>query len=409
MFDYAAVGVGPANLSLAALADPVPGLRGIHLERRAGFSWHPGMLLPEATLQVSHLKDLVTLVDPTSRFSFLAFLSAHDRLYDFLAADFPAVLRTEFDQYLQWVAGRLPSLVFGAEVREADFQEGHFRLRTDKEELRSRHLVLGTGLTPRVPEVFRPHLGPAVLHSADFLLRAPEVAGRRVVVVGGGQSGAEIVRHLASGPGTPGGPASLTWVSRRPSFLPLDDSPFANDLYSPAYVRHFHRLPAERRARLLDRQKYTSDGIDLAVLQDVHRLRYRAEHLDGTPGRLRFLPDCTVTGVDGGAGELKLSVDCEGPDAPAVLAADVVVLCTGYGYELPAFMTALAPRLRRTDGLLDVGEDFSLAWDGPPEHRIYLQNGARHAWGVADPNLSLLAWRSAVVLNSVLGETRYHV
>ncbi|MBD0742906.1 lysine N(6)-hydroxylase/L-ornithine N(5)-oxygenase family protein [Streptomyces sp. CBMA152] len=405
ILDYAAVGVGPANMSLAALAHSVEGLRGAHLERRETFSWHPGLLLPEATLQVSLLKDLVTLVDPTSPFSFLSFLATEGRLYRFLAADFPAVLRTEFNQYLKWVADRLPSLTFGADVQSVDFREGAFQVRTGDSEVTARHLVLGTGLTPSIPETFRPFLGPSVFHSGEFLLRAPDVTGKRVVVVGGGQSGAEIVRHLA----TDAAPESVTWASRRTSFQPMDDSPFANDLYSPEYVRHFHALPAERKARLLERQKYTSDGIDLQVLQDIYRLSYRDEYLENNPGRLRFLPDCAVTALEGGPDEFKLHTESSGLDAPAMLAADIVILCTGYAYELPDFMATLAPRLRRTDGLLSVRDDFSLDWDGPDGNRIYIQNGARHAWGVADPNLSLLAWRSAVILNSMLGETRYQV
>ncbi|WP_406863881.1 SidA/IucD/PvdA family monooxygenase [Streptomyces sp. HUAS MG47] len=405
ILDYAAVGVGPANMSLAALAHPVEGLRGVHLERRDSFSWHPGLLLPEATLQVSMLKDLVTLVDPTSPFSFLSFLASEGRLYRFLAADFPAVLRAEFDQYLRWVAGRLPSLTFGADVRSVDFRDGAFRLRTGEQEVAARHLVLGTGLTPSVPEPFRPHLGPTVFHSGEFLLRAPDVSGRRVVVIGGGQSGAELVRHLAAG----ASPDSITWVSRRMSFLPMDDSPFANDLYTPDYVRRFHALPAAHKARLLEQQKYTSDGIDLEVLQDIYRLSYRDEFIEDNPGRLRFLADCSVTGIEGGPDEWKLTVESSGPAAPAVLAADVVILSTGYAYALPDFMAPLDARLRRDDGMLVVGDDFSVAWDGPAENRIYLQNGARHSWGVADPNLSLLAWRSAVILNSMLGETRYPI
>ncbi|MET9609850.1 SidA/IucD/PvdA family monooxygenase [Streptomyces sp. NPDC006512] len=405
ILDYAAVGVGPANMSLAALAHPVEGLRGAHLERRESFSWHPGLLLPEATLQVSLLKDLVTLVDPTSPFSFLSFLASEGRLYRFLAADFPAVLRAEFNQYLQWVAGRLPSLTFGADVSSVDFHDGAFHLRTGESDVTARHLVLGTGLTPSVPEPFRPFLGSTVFHSGEFLLRAPEVTGRRVVVVGGGQSGAEIVRHLAVG----AAPESITWVSRRSSFLPMDDSPFANDLYTPDYVRRFHALPADHKARLLERQKYTSDGIDLQVLQDIYRLSYRDEFIENNPGRLRFLADSAVTAIEGGPGEWKLVVESSGPDATAVLGADIVILSTGYAYALPDFMAPLDARLRRDGGKLVVGEDFSVAWDGPAENRIYLQNGARHSWGVADPNLSLLAWRSAVILNSMLGATRYPV
>jgi lysine N6-hydroxylase len=34
---------------------------------------------------------------------------------------------------------------------------------------------------------------------------------------------------------------------------------------------------------------------------------------------------------------------------------------------------------------------------------VYVQNGALRSHGVADPNLSLSAWRSAVILNSATG------
>ena len=77
------VGVGPFNLSLAALLAPTD-FNARFFERNADFQWHPGLLLPEATLQVSYLKDLVTLVDPTSQYSFVAFLGAHKRLYRFI-------------------------------------------------------------------------------------------------------------------------------------------------------------------------------------------------------------------------------------------------------------------------------------------------------------------------------------
>ncbi|MCU1567844.1 MAG: alcaligin biosynthesis protein, partial [Pseudarthrobacter sp.] len=37
IYDFAAVGVGPFNLGLAALAEPVDGLDGVFLERRESF------------------------------------------------------------------------------------------------------------------------------------------------------------------------------------------------------------------------------------------------------------------------------------------------------------------------------------------------------------------------------------
>src|SRR3546814_1341725 len=67
--DFVAVGLGPFNLGLAALTDPVEDLDGIFLEARSSFEWHPGMLLADATLQVPFLADLVSMADPTSRWS----------------------------------------------------------------------------------------------------------------------------------------------------------------------------------------------------------------------------------------------------------------------------------------------------------------------------------------------------
>ncbi|HVM02743.1 MAG TPA: SidA/IucD/PvdA family monooxygenase, partial [Acidimicrobiales bacterium] len=101
-YDVVGVGIGPFNLSLAALADGVPGLRTLFLERRPRFSWHPGLLLDGAALQVSFLADLVSLVDPTSRWSFLAYLRAHDRLLPFYLRERWRPSRREYDDYCRW-------------------------------------------------------------------------------------------------------------------------------------------------------------------------------------------------------------------------------------------------------------------------------------------------------------------
>ncbi|RCG32260.1 L-lysine 6-monooxygenase [Sphaerisporangium album] len=400
--DYAAVGVGPANLSLAALGADVENLRSVHFEARASFSWHPGLLLPEATLQVSPFKDLVTLVDPTSRYSFLAFLAGEGRLYRFLTARFPAVLRTEFDQYLQWASRTIPSIEFGTEVRSVRERDGYFVLHSGHGEVTAANVVLGTGQTPLIPDFMRPHLCADVFHAGEFLAHPREVSGRAVAVVGGGQSGAEIVRHLMR---LDEPPQSITWITRRPGLLPMDDSPFTNEYFFPGYAREFHGLPQARKQELLGEQKYASDGIDLATLQDVYRERYRHECLLGRKDWLRLMPRSEVTGCarlsDGWELEVKGA-------QTSIVRSDVVVLATGYEYRLPDCMSELAPRLARTADGLVVGDDYSLSLDGETTGRIFLQNGARHAWGIADANLSLLSWRSAVILNAILGYRRYN-
>ena len=83
---------------------------------------------------------------------------------------------------------------------------------------RARAVVSATGTwsAPNVPILRgRELFGGRIIHSAAY--RTPdEFAGHRVVVVGGGNSGAQIVADLFER-------ASVTWVTRRPpSFLPDD-------------------------------------------------------------------------------------------------------------------------------------------------------------------------------------------
>lgn len=107
--DLLGVGIGPFNLSLAALADGIPGLSAAFLEQRTAFHGHPGMLIEGATLQVPFLADLVSLVEPTSPWSFLNYIKNRERLFPFYFAERLHIDRSEYDAYCRWVSGRLAS------------------------------------------------------------------------------------------------------------------------------------------------------------------------------------------------------------------------------------------------------------------------------------------------------------
>ena len=403
--DAVGVGVGPFNLSLAALLAPT-GHNGRFFDRTADFQWHPGLLFPEATLQVSYLKDLVTLVDPTSPYSFLAFLRANKRLYRFINRTETRVSRQEFNQYLQWVAGRLPNVEFGAEVLGVRLNEEGFSVELDRRTLRTRNIVLGTGLVPIIPPWARPFLGNELFHSNDYLRHPVDATGRVVAVVGGGQSGAEVVWHLLLDIAHL--PAQLVWISHRPNFLPLDESPFTNELFNPGYSDYFFGLTQEQRDVLLAEQKLASDGISPGLLQRIYDRLYELEFLEAAGRRVRLLPAHEVVGMQHGSAGCDLALR-ERWGAQRTVHADVIVLGTGYSYALPEAMQPLANRMSWDRDGLPVRADFSVEWDGPPELRIYAQDAARHMRGVADPNLSLMAWRSAIIANSLLDRQAYDV
>jgi lysine N6-hydroxylase len=403
--DAVGVGVGPFNLSLAALLAPT-GFKARFFDKNPDFQWHPGLLFSEATIQVSYLKDLVTLVDPTSPYSFLAFLRAHRRMYRFINRSQARVNRKEFNQYLGWVAGRLPNVEFGAEVTEVSLEGNTFAVRVDGRIFNTTNVVLGTGLVPNIPPWARPHLGDDVFHSIDYLDHPIDTSGKVIAVVGGGQSGAEVVWHLLLD--TAHLPAQLLWISSRPNFLPLDESPFTNELFTPAYSDYFFGLTAEQRDILLAEQRLASDGISQTLLERIYDRLYELEFLEPAGRRARLLPGQEVVDIRRTLSGCELVLRSRW-GRTSVVPVDVVVLGTGFSYDLPDALRPLADRLRwDTDGF-PVRRDFSVEWDGPANLRIYAQDAARHMRGIADPNLSLMAWRSAIIANSLLNRQLYDI
>src|SRR5262249_34599199 len=89
-YDCVGIGVGPANLSLASLLYGHREVSNLFIERNPTFGWHDDQQIAGASLQVSPLKDLVTLADPTNVFSFLSYLHAEGRIYHFINARFDA-------------------------------------------------------------------------------------------------------------------------------------------------------------------------------------------------------------------------------------------------------------------------------------------------------------------------------
>lgn len=403
--DVAGIGAGPFNLSVAALLAPLAEARSAFFERRARFAWHPGMMLPGAKMQTSFLKDLVTAADPTSSYSFLAYLVAHGRFYRFLNADFAAIERREFADYLQWVAGRLPNLLLDHAVREVEFDGESFVLRCDRQRHRARNLVVATGAVPNLPAWAPAHL--MCLHTHHYLERIGNVDGLRVAVVGGGQSGAEVVLDLLSG--ARGKPEAVTWLSRRQTLEALDESAFSNEFFTPHYVDAFHRLHPGRKAAIVARQKLASDGISRETLTQLYQTLYMDGLSHGEASRLRLLPQRDVHAMEAGsAGRWRLTARNGFDGGHDTVDADLVILATGYLTRLPDCLAALHDRLDLdTDGRYRLQRDFSLQWDGPASHRIHVQNGGRHSHGIAEPQLSLAAWRAAVIVNSILGQARY--
>src|SRR6478609_3598873 len=226
--DVVAIGCGPFNLGLAALASTVKDLDLVAFDDRAEFSWHSGLMFAEARLQLSFLADLVSLVDPAHPLSFLRYLRDSERLYQFYVRETFHPTRPEYEAYLRWVVTKLPSVRLSHRVEAVSWDERQQSfavrgVRSDGGELRvwSKNLVLGIGTEPAVPACLERLPRERLIHSAQYLHRESELMrAAHVTVIGSGQSGAEVMLDLL-GKNVAGGP-ELSWLTRTRSFAPLD-------------------------------------------------------------------------------------------------------------------------------------------------------------------------------------------
>ncbi|MFR0351961.1 lysine N(6)-hydroxylase/L-ornithine N(5)-oxygenase family protein [Streptomyces sediminimaris] len=426
--DLVGVGIGPFNLSLAALAQPLAGLDAVFYDQRPSFDWHPGLLIGGSRVQVPFLADLVTLADPASDWSFLNHLKARDRLFPFYFAERFHIQRAEYDAYCRWVADSLSALRFGHQVDavrwnpERDLFEVDFtQLDADGEaealgRTYTRNVVLGIGTEPYVPEPLKPLVeapGVPVVHAADYLTHREALLGAgHVTVIGSGQSGAEIFLDLLRD--RPVTRERLHWLGRTEAFAPMEYSKLGLEHFTPDYTRYFHALPEDVRDRLVAGQWQLHKGIDAGTIAAIHDELYRRSLHGGwpdvvlTPGvRVRTAGRIATTKVE-------LHLEHVQQDTRTRLTTDAVVLATGYRERpLGRLLAGLDPYLRRDSrGRPRVDEQFRLVLDASvsgSDCHVYVQNAERHTHGVGAPDLGLAAWRSATILNSLTGTDTYRL
>ncbi|MFD5650514.1 lysine N(6)-hydroxylase/L-ornithine N(5)-oxygenase family protein [Streptomyces sp. NPDC127039] len=422
--DLVGIGFGPANLALAlaieehdSRRDTTRPLRATFTERQREFGWHRGMLLAGATMQVSFLKDLATMRDPGSRFTFLRYLHERDRLADFINQKSFFPTRIEFHDYLRWCAAGVAEQVrYGHEARAIRPVEQRGTVDTlevltrttdgeSREETRlpARNVVVATGLVPHVPDGVS--TGAHVWHSRDLLFRAGSLAERphrRFAVVGAGQSAAEAVEFLhREFPD-----AEVCAVFTRYGYSPADDSPFANRIFDPSAVDDFYTAPDEVKKSLLDYHANTNYSVvDADLIEQLYRTVYR-EKVSGTE-RLRILGTTAVEAVErldrGARLVLRRLVTSE----TRTLDCDAVVLATGYRPSDPRELLGPLADECLTDGRgrLRIGRDHRVATTARVRAGVYVQgSAAEHSHGITSSLLSTLAVRAGELRDALLVE-----
>lgn len=419
MLDFIAIGLGPFNLSLASLLHEKTELNYLFFEKKAQFDWHAGMQLPNTVLQVPFMADLVSMVDPTSPLSFLNYLKSQQRLYKFYFLEQPHIPRREYNHYCQWVADQLGHIQYKSMVKAIYAKNEGFEVVVEQGgrfiRYLCRNLVIGSGNQPYLPECLRKlqqQVPEKCIHSADYLTHKKDKLKGNVVVLGSGQSSAEVFLDLFDQQYqhdcVPTANFKLHWLTRSNGFFPMEYAPLGLEHFSPNYTQHFYRLSETQKAAQLKDQALLYKGISAKTIREIYQKLYhrsiasaiQATHLHA---QIQLLNAELLESQ-----HIRLSLEHTVTKQRFYMDVDFVVASTGYYSPEFSFLKYLKP-LITTDqaGRWKVRQDYRLQHTAMGE--IYVQNQEMHSHGVGTPDLGLGAFRAATIANQLLGYQLYEL
>ncbi len=417
--DVVGVGFGPSNLALAIAAREIDeSLDCVFYERNAEVSWHPGMLIEGARMQISFLKDLVMLRNPASPYTFLQYAKAKNRLERFVNLGEFRPTRLEYQDYLRWVAAAFsgqvtygcdviavapanqdrdgePSLL-GVEVR--DLSTGEVTT------VFARNVVYAAGGRPRSQS----EECAGVIHSSRFLTDFParfadHTERYEFGIAGDGQSAAEVATYLLGH--YPAARVHLFVAGY--ALRATDNNPFVNEQFQEENSDDFRDLGEESRGILRAELRNTNYGVvEEGCLDELYRMAY-ADEVKGAR-RLFLHPHSRLSGIRGDQGALSATVTERLHGRESTQAFDGVVLATGYDRALdPEVFGKLLPFLEHDEaGDVLLSRDCRAATTLGLAGGLYLQGYGESSFGLGDTLLSLLPFRSRRIVTDIRDRRR---
>ena len=411
-YDLVGIGVGPFNLSLATLLENDQKIRAKFIEKKAQFSWHSEVMFKDSTMQTSFLKDLVTPLDPTNRNTFTNYLVSKGMFYHLMNSSRTSVTRYEYEDYLKWAAENLKEMIeYSTEVRNISFnsKKKSFLINTNQENIEARNICLGAGPVKNIPKEALGLVGESLFHAKSEQMFKLDLTGKRVLIIGAGQTGVEIFKNSLEGKW--GRPSNVVMTTGRNTLMPLDEGAFTNEYFTPGFVSEFVEANQKNKDILVKDQLLTSDGNTPTYLESLYEdlyldKFYLKKYPNFTIAPKRWLKEINKTTE----GIYDVTFDNLLFEKEESTKADIIILATGFRTVLPPFAQELREHLEFDDkGRPLLKKDYSLKTDFPEGNKIFAMNMSRHFHGIADPQTSLMAWRSGVIYNSLTSTERFKV
>jgi lysine N6-hydroxylase len=394
------IGIGPTNLSLAALIKSRPNVLNennvIFLDMKKSFSWHQNQMFNGSLMQNSFLRDLVTPIDPTSKFSFLNYLKSKNKLYQFLNTGITIPFREEYAQYMTWVSEQISFLKYSSEVISVEFNpdENLYNIKIKDSSIiyRALNLVIGTGIKKKIPFKY-PKKNKKVIHVSDYLKYNRQIKGKNVVIIGSGQSSAELLYSLISNEENL--PKKLFWITNDTNFRVLDTGNFSREYYTQEYAQVFYAKSDFQKRIINYNERNSGQGISPNLLDNIYKRLYYLKNVKELQNKINITPESKVESINENGKYLKVNILNQNTlEIDFLSMIDYAFCCTGFKSTSINFINDLPKDFT-------VNNDYTIKNIGSLNSKIYLQSYNSQTHSLSDPNLSLAAVRNGYLINQI--------
>lgn len=410
IYNLVGIGFGPSNISTAIFCEKFGLDNTLFLEKKSEFSWHPSMLLDTSQLQIMFLKDLVSIEDPTSRYTFVNYLKEQGRLNQFinLRKFFPD--RIEFAQYYKWTASQFDNVLYNSEVKSITYEKIDGEeiikicyvntLSNETIEIFAKNIIVADGGTKYIPKDVKE--SKRVFHTDNCLERLeqefPDYRSKNhIAVVGSGQSAVDVLTYLTSRYPN----LKISSYIRKFAFKPQDDSHFVNELFFPENAELWYDLSQDMKDDLYNLHKdVTHSASDIDMLPGL----YNSIYMDKATGKNRFslnrFHQLNYSNTLNNKVEARFFDKVQQTEVN--LEFDALILATGYEHSLPVPLLKSLDKYLLHKNTYMFSKDYSLIPSDSNFHpKIFLPGYAEKSHGFSETLASLMATRSSKIVQVI--------
>lgn len=335
IYDVFGIGFGPSNISLAILLEEQGEMTFYFTEASSDSTWQKEMMLDKSDIQNNPHRDLITLHDPRSKYTFLNYLHENNKLECYLNLGTKFPLRKEYSKYINWVSEHFKANVnYNTRITSVDIDEINniYIIKSKSGEIyKARSLVVGTGRSAFIPEVFKKTGEDKCFHLTKYLSQINKISKYKhdqemvFTVVGASQSAVEIILDLSNRFPK----AHIHNLIRGFSIKLKDTSPFSYEIFKSTNTDFFYDLDVDSKENIRNELRSTNySSVDEDVLKELY-LKIYEQKLDNKQ-KIFIHNNSQIHGVDETEKTVSINIKNKYSKDQKKIDSDFVILATGF-------------------------------------------------------------------------------